>query len=1214
MKRTSILTAIIFFSLNCIAQTDSINQRVFLVGDAGYLAGGNSHPVVDWLKKNVDWNDEKNSIIYLGDNIYEHGLPLKGHSEYEISKKTLDYQINLVKGKKGKAFFVQGNHDWNNGKPGGWQRAMNQVNYINSLEQKNIIAQPIDGCPGPDYFDLNDKVVIVTMDSQWFLHVHEKPGVNSNCTSKSVDEFAIQLREILATHKNQLVILAMHHPMYTFGVHGGDYSWKEHIFPLTALNRNLWIPLPVLGSVYPITRGVFGNIQDVNHPLYKTMVNTIETVIKDHPNVIPVAGHDHSLQLIYEDSIYYIVSGSGAKTTRAKEGRQGRLLFRDINYGFSVLEVYKSGKVQTKFYNVQSTSYAAPTFTRELKKIDTLPTVISKDSIPILPDSILVAANPALHGTLLRNWFLGKNYRKEWTTPIRVQVLDMGKEQGGLTPEKQGGGKQTKSLQVTDKSGKEWSLRSVEKYPEAAIPPDLRSPFAKDIVQQGISASYPFASLSTEVLADAAGVPTFRRKLVYVPDDPRLGRFRSTFKNTLAIMELRDLPGVTKTYTIDELILRLAKDNDDHVDQRSVLKARILDNFYMDLDRHEGQWRWATRDTGKGKIYYVIPRDQDQAFFTNQGIIPWRISKPWYVPELQGFQAHTDNIKTFNRTARNFDRFFLNEITREVWENHVDSFLTKMTDDVIDKAMSRQPKEIRGFNDVKIANTLKKKRRYFKEDMMDYYDFISKIVTVVGTNQRELITIDKQANGFVQVILNKIDKDGNISSKIYDRIMDPKITDELRIFALEDNDSIIIKGGDSPIKIRVIGGPGNDHFVNEGSNGRVLVYDVKFEENKFYGTESGLRKHISADPQVNLYNRLFYKYNFINPGISVGYNIDDGFAIGYQFEATRNGFRKEPYAMKHLLQVRRAFKTSSLFFHYEGEFIRVFGHSDFLFRADVRAPINVTNFFGIGNETVFNKNNPAGEDFYRARYNMVDISALIRRQLQSWMRFSYGAAYQGYKLEAKENIGKFVLDAPANGLDPATIYNGKQFIGPEIKLDINSKNNRAIPSRGFVLDAGVKSFFGLNDNSTNNITKLHWDMSVFASFGATARLVYAIRLGAAHNIGEYDFPQAQYLSGTENLRGYRRDRFAGRTMFFNNTEVRLKIADFNTYLFPGSLGILVFNDVGRVWVDGENSADWHVGNGAGIWIAPVRRFVIAAQYTRSKEEKGLPLITFGFQF
>ena len=1211
MKRLKISLATIFLSLYCCAQIDSLNQRIILIGDAGEVYG-DQHPVVDWVRRNFDLNDEKNTIVYLGDNIYPYGLPMEGEPTYPYSKRVLDYQINLVKDKKAKAFFVLGNHDWKNGKIGGWQQAINQENYINSLELKNVIAEPRDGCPGPVYYELSDKVVLVMMDSQWFLHVHEKPGPGSNCSATDADEFAVQLREILATHPNHLVVLAMHHPMFTYGVHGGDYTWKDHLFPFTALNNNLFIPLPVLGSAYPIARGVFGNIQDIKHPVYQNMVEMLEGVIKTHSNVITVAGHDHCLQLIMKDSIPYIVSGSGAKINRVGKSSRGRLLFSDVNFGVSVIEVTKSGKVTTKFYNVQSPNTNTPTYARELKPVVFLPAVVVKDSIPVLPDSVVIAPNPKLHETFFRNTFLGENYRKEWTTPIKVQVLDMGKEQGGLTPVKQGGGKQTRSLQLTDKQGREWALRSVEKYPEAAIPADIRSAFAKDVVEQGISASYPYSSLSTEILADAAGVPTLRRKLVYIPDDPRLGRFREVFKNTLAIMELRDLPGVDKSYDTEELILRLAKDNDDHVDQLSVLKARLLDNFYMDFDRHEGQWRWSTRDTGRGKIYYVIPRDQDQAFYTNQGLIPKLVSKPWYIPELQGFRANAKNIQTFNRTARNFDRFFLNELDRNTWEKQIDTFLSKMTDDVIDKALSRQPREIQGFHAKQIADILKERREHFKKDMLEYYDFISKEVTVVGTNQRELITLDKLADGSARIRMNKIDKNGVVSSLIYDRTV-PATTDEVRIFALEGNDSLVVTGGDSPIKFRIVGGPGEDDFVNNGTGGRLLVYDVTFEENQFHGNHAGFRKYVSNDPQVNQYNRLFYKYNFINPSFSVGYNIDDGLFLGYQMQVVRQGFRKEPHGMRHLLQARRAFKTGSLYFHYEGDFIKALGNSDLVLRADVRAPVNVTNFFGIGNNTVFAKET-FGERYYRARYDFADVSALFRKQLQSWMRVHYGVAYQGFKVENEENKGRFVSNTSANGLDPNTLYVGKSYAGPHLHLDINSRNNRsAVPTRGLLLNAGVKSLFGLNGQSTN-VTQLNWDMSILASFQSTARLVYGIRFGVGHNIGKYEFQQAQYLSGTENLRGFRRNRFAGRTALYNNFEIRLKLTEFKTYFFPGQFGLLVFNDVGRVWADGESSRRWHVGNGGGIWIAPINRFVITAQYTRSKEEKGLPLVTFGFQF
>ncbi len=1213
MKTTYFLLINLIISLTCLAQIDSVHQRIFLIGDAGELVG-NSHPVVDWLKKNVDWNDEKNIAIYLGDNIYPLGLPMEGEPGYEESKKILDYQLSLVKGKKSKAFFVQGNHDWKNGKMGGWQQVMNQVNYINSQEQPNIIAQPTEGCPGPVAYDISEKVVVVLMDSQWFLYIHDKPGPGSNCTAKTVEEFATELREIVASHPNQLLILAMHHPMYSFGVHGGDYTWREHLFPLTAMNPNLYIPLPILGSVYPIARGVFGNIQDVKHPLYRNMVNAIEEVLKEHPNPIAVAGHDHSLQLIMKDSIPYIVSGSGSNLSRVKEGgKKGNVVFTDLNYGFAYLQVYKSGKTEAKFYNINSKDLDNPTFTKELKKIDTLPQKISKDSIPILPDSILIVANPEINGGGLRNKFFGENYRKEWNTPVKVSVLDFGSEQGGLVPEKQGGGKQTKSLRVTDKSGRDWALRSIQKFPEAAIPEDLRSPFAKDVLEDGISASYPYAALSITPISKAAGVPILRRKLVYIPDDPRLGRYRSTFKNTLAMMEEREPVGVKKTYNTDELVLRLAKDNDDHVDQAAVLKARLVDNFVMDFDRHEDQWQWATRDTGKGKIYYPIPRDHDQAFFVNQGLIPNYLKKPWYVPEIQGFAPAADNIKTFNKPARNFDRFFLNELDEAAWRKQVDTFLSQMTDKVIMDAYALQPREIQPFHEELITGTLKRKREHFMNDMMRYYKFISKEVNLVGTNQRELFTIDKKEDGKVDVTLNKITKNGENGAQTYHRLFDPKVTDELRIFGLEDDDSFVIRGSQSPIKIRIIGGSGKDHFLNEGTAGKLVVYDVNFEENKFSGNEAGINKKINADPQNNMFNRLYYRYNFINPGISFSYNIDDGLYLGAKLETTTHGFRKDPYKAHQFIRVNRAIGTGSYRFTYQGDFIKAAGNSDFLVRTDIRAPVNVTNFFGLGNNTVFDKTRPGRIQYYRARYDIADFSALLRRQLQSWMRVTYGLTYQYFRVEEKQNIGKFLTQPGLPGVDPATLYDKRSFVGGQLGLDINSKNNQAVPTRGFVLDAGIRPLLGMSGKN-QNLTQTHIDMRLFASFKQTARLVYAIRFGAGHNFGNYAFPQAQYLGGTDNLRGYRKDRFAGRTMFYNNLEVRLKIADFNTYLFPGSFGIFVFNDVGRVWAGNENNVDYHVGNGGGIWLSPVRRFVVTAAYTRSKEEKGLPLVTFGFQF
>ncbi|HVK97068.1 MAG TPA: BamA/TamA family outer membrane protein, partial [Flavisolibacter sp.] len=473
--------------------------------------------------------------------------------------------------------------------------------------------------------------------------------------------------------------------------------------------------------------------------------------------------------------------------------------------------------------------------------------------------------------------------------------------------------------------------------------------------------------------------------------------------------------------------------------------------------------------------------------------------------------------------------------------------------------------------------------------------------------------IDKVNDGKVHVVVNKIDKANNISSKIYDRVFDPIVTKELQLYGLEGRDSFVVKGGNSPIKVRIIGGPGNDHFVNQGTDVNVLVYDVTFEDNQFIGDETGFKKKLSPDPRVNAYNRLFYKYGYFHPGVSFAYNVDDGLFLGLKSEGITHGFRKEPYEMRQYLNVNHALRTSSYRFRYEADYIKPFGLSDILVRADVRAPINVTNFFGYGNNTVFDKNAGRGAEYYRTRYDIANLSVLLRRQLQSWMRVHYGAAMQYFRIEKEHNIGKFVSNTQNNGLDSTSLYNGKWYAGAAFLMDINSRNNQVLPTRGFKLDAGARSLFGLNQLS-QNVTQLHWDMNVIASFTPLSKMVYALRFGVGHNIGKFEMPQAQYLSGTENLRGYRRNRFAGRTVVYQNTELRYKLADFTTYFFPGAIGIQVFNDVGRVWMDSEASKKWHVGYGAGIWVSPIKRLVVTGSVANSKEEKLLPYFTFGFQF
>ncbi len=1204
------------FSLACFqliqSQSNRVVERIFLVGDAGIL-DKNSHPVCDWLKMNIDWNDTTNVLLYLGDNIYPEGLPNEGDKNYEEAKRIIDYQISVVKNMNAKAFFVPGNHDWKKGKIGGLQHIKNQGAYIRSLQLNNIRLLPEDGCAGPMEVVVSDRTVLIFMDSEWWLNKSENPGIESDCPYKTEEEVILALKNTIASYPDKLIILTMHHPLNTYGIHGGYYTLKQHIFLLTDLKPNLYIPLPIIGSIYPLSRKWFGNIEDVNHPQYKNYIEQIRSAINGQRNVIQVAGHEHSLELLLKDSLYNIVSGSGSKSTRVKMGKYS--LFASEQKGFAVIEVLSDRSTRVNYYSTESTNLTNPIFSAPLFSIPETKVAKSFDRVNF-PDSVTVAASSKIKSGGFRNLFLGKNYREEWKTPIKVEVLDLAVESGGLTPIRIGGGHQTKSLRLVDINGNEYVLRQIEKnVTDAAVPPDLRGlGVVNDLIADGVSASYPYAALSVPPLAEVAGVPHSNPKLVFVPADPILGEYFNDFSNSFCLLEQRNPTDNEKTWSTDKMEKKLLEDNDNNIDQKATLQARLLDMFIMDFDRHEDQWRWGARDNGKGKTYFPIPRDRDQPFFISSGILPFFVGRPAVAPQLQGFRPKAKHISSYNFNAKYFDRNYINELNREDWQKAAEAFLNLMSNDLIEKALSLQPEEIQSYSAKSIIEKLKKRKKYFVDEMLDYYTFLSRTVTVYGSDKTEIFDVERHEDGSVTVKVFKVNKIHAIDKKIYERKFVGSETREIRLYGLKGDDNFNLHGSENgKLKIRIIGGNGEDAFeIKTATAGnKTMIYDLSGEKNSFKGN-GNFNIKLSEDPKINAFSMREYKYDILAPFISGAYNPDDGVFLGLSFRYTKQGFRKAPFAQQHSLSVAHSLATKAYRFGYSLTAVNVFNKTDLLSKIVVNAPNNLINFFTYGNESVYDKERKEGIEFYRARFTLADVQLLLRRKISSDFSIAAGPAFQYYSFDSSDNLGRLINLTQLNGLDDATLSKTKTYAGLQFLASLDNRNNKVLPSRGINWQSAFIAYKGLGKFSSN-YSLLTSDMSFFISFNKRARFVIANRIGAGVSFGNIEFYQAQNLSGTNNLRGYRRFRFSGRSMFYHNLDLRLKLADFKTYVFPGSLGLLAFNDLGRVWTKNDDSNKWHIGYGGGIWFAPLSRFVITAFYGVG-DDGGLPGVSFGFQF
>ena len=1180
------------------AQNDPVVQRMFLVGDAGELKDGH-HPVCDWLKLHIDWNDSSNTLVYLGDNIYPDGLPSEGGHGYDQARAILDYQISVVAGKKAHAFFVPGNHDWKEGRPGGLAQVRREGEYIESLQLSNVDLLPKNGCPGPISVEVGDKMVLVCMDSQWWLQQDDRPGNESDCDCKDEKAIINGIRDIVSTYPDKLIVLAMHHPFYTHGGHGGNFPFSQ------------WLgPVPVFGTLYTLGRSVFGNIQDTRNPRYKDLIGEVEDVIRGHSNVVHVAGHDHSLQLLQHDSVYYVVSGAGSKESHVGMGAYS--LFARSEAGFAVIEVHASGKPEIRFFDLSGSDLSKHLYAAELPGLKAKETVA--EAVKTFPDSVTVVAYPGFKAGGFKKWLLGSNYRVEWGTPVRVKVFDM----NGWTPIQRGGGLQTRSLRMKNPQGEEFVLRGVRKYvTDAALPASLKgAALVKDVVSDGVSASYPYAAVSVPPFTTVANVPHADPVLVYMPDDPRLGRFRSDYGNLFGLFEQREPGNGKKTYNTEDLDKKLRQDNDNTVDQRAVLAARLVDMFIMDFDRHEDQWRWLGDDNGKGKgkTFAPVPRDRDQPFFINKGVIPWLAGSAWATPQLQGFRPKARNINTFNHNARNFDRNYLNGLSEEDWRKAAEAVVALMTDSLIEGALHLQPGPIQPYHKDWIVAQLKARRKYYVDEVMHYYRFLSGTVSIFGSDKQELFDIDRRDDGSVRVIVYKLNKDGDTSKVLYDRSFAAGVTHEIRIYGFGGDDKFRTHGnGGGSIHVRMIGGPGADTFDNESeaAAGKTKIYDFSGEKNTATG-KGNYRTYFSSDPAVNSVNRLGYLYNILAPLATVGYNPDDGVSLGLGFQYTTQGFHKDPFKTRQTLMLTHALATKAWAFKYNFEATHAIGKLDFLGHALVKAPNNTINFFGLGNETVYLKDTKDGIRYYRARYTVYDGDVQLRKRMGSAFSLALGPVFQHFAVDSGDNKDRFLNTGNPAGVDHSTLYEVRNYMGGRATMIVDRRNDKVLTTRGLLWETNFGLYGGLNDAS-KRYSQLNSELSLYGSFNSRGNVVISSRLGYGKTFGDFQFYQAQYLGATENLRGYRKFRFAGDEMFYHNLDLRIRLTDFQTYLFPGSLGVNFFNDIGRVWVKGEKGESWHDGVGGGIWLAPLKKFVITANYGEGTEG-GVFMIKMGFQY
>lgn len=347
-----------------------VSHSIFFLGDGGKPNPQKKEPTLVMLEKLLQDSSstapKNKTIVFLGDNIYPIGMPKQDDKNRKEAELRINEQLSSVKNHPGLKIMIPGNHDWNMSQKGGKDQVIREQLYVENYFQDSSAFQPKNACPGPVEISISKTALLLIIDSEWWLHKHEKPyGKNSDCKSKDKSEFIKNLESILAQNKNKTVLIAMHHPLLTNGEHGGFFTLKSHLFPLTIINKKLFIPLPILGSIYPLGRQLGATRQDISNKHYKGLIKAMEKTCSQHNNVIFVGGHEHNLQLLKNDHFHQIVSGAASKSNPVRKGKKA--LFVARKKGLTQVNCYDDGTVNIQFLTPDEHGCAKPLFNYYIK-------------------------------------------------------------------------------------------------------------------------------------------------------------------------------------------------------------------------------------------------------------------------------------------------------------------------------------------------------------------------------------------------------------------------------------------------------------------------------------------------------------------------------------------------------------------------------------------------------------------------------------------------------------------------------------------------------------------------------------------------------------------------------------------------------------------------------------------------------------------------------
>ena len=1176
MKRSKPIKIRFFIALLMVcsfAVAQKLETSIFITANTG---NAQNTEVLSQIAKDAKAADNP-MLLMLGNSAPESNF-----------KNSIDQQLKIASGLKNDVIFIPGPNEWE-------ENGYRGVETIEKYIKKNSDAKfyPHGGEPIRKR-DISDNIVLITIDSQWFLEDWDKQTyINEGSDIQNRTLFFLEFENQIKKAQGKIKIIAIHHPIETLTKQG--------------LIKNTAAP----------------SSQDFRSNQYKHLRRRLKTIARLNQDVIFLSGADKNLQYI-NNSVPQIISGASGNTKNVKNAKDGN--FSIAAQGYSRLDIDTDGKVTAHFFTVEKGASKSVFNTVVLKghKNDSKTKVITNNTFPKNKKASVYTSEATDKGGFYKGLW-GNHYREFYGKEVNAPVVTLDTLMGGLTPLKRGGGQQSKSLRLVDKSGKQFVMRALKKstvkflqanaFQEVYIGDALDGSVVDKFLADFYTTSHPYTPYAIGGLSDAVGVAHTNPVLYYIPKQKTLGVYNDEFGDELYMIEehVGDTQKGLESFGSPEMILgtpdvlqEVHKSGKSVVDEPSYIRARMFDMLLGDWDRHEDQWRWALFKNEDGTEYCKpIPRDRDQAFSKYDGTLIGLLTRA--IPGLRKMQTYGEDlrsVKWFATSPYHLDVTLINDSDWDVWEEQTKAIQSGLTDEAIEKAFDAIPEEIKGetIEDIKVK--LKGRRGNLLKIARDYYEYLNKFEVLSGTQKGDEFKITRLADGKTTIEVHK--KDAGKHTRTFTK----DITKEIWIYGLDGKDTFVVEGeGTNLIPIRIMGGKKNDTY-NFKNKRKVKLYDYKSKENTI--VEKGSKKWLVDDYDINNYDHRKVKHSVNQLLPLIGFNPDDGVTLGLLNTNTFYGIQRNPFTQRHTVGAAFYTSTSGIDLDYKGEFSNIFHNWNFGVEAGYTSPAFAENFFGFGNETLYDRDE-VDLDFNRARIRQWNAEISLIYRGKNGGAFHIKPLVESFEVENTE--GRFIGD-PLN-VDPnSTLFENQIYAGGELAYEYKNKDNPAFPTLGmdFKLTAGYKT--NIDDTTADNsfgyiIPEIAFDHKL----NRRGSLVLATKLAGEVILGDdFEFYHGAQIGGVNGLRGFRNERFVGKQSFFQNTDLRIALGGMKTSVIPIRFGISGGFDYGRVWLEElENSNVWHTSYGGSLWLSGVDAISANIGYYNS-DDGGRVVFVLGFTF